>query len=81
MSAPARYSNVTAPMVTPRTCGRSAGVRAISDASVGIMPPIAKPIFHESPVPEARMLVGNRSFRKIRIGANPAHPSMLSEAV
>ena len=50
---------------------------ATSDTAVGIIPPIAKPIFQERPVPVARIEVGKRSFRKIRIGAYPALPSAL----
>ena len=49
--------------------GICAGLALASDTKVGIMPPSAKPIFQDNPVPLARISVGNRSLRKIRIGA------------
>ncbi|BBP96291.1 hypothetical protein BSFA1_14200 [Burkholderia sp. SFA1] len=52
--APTRYSTLTAARHTASTIGRSLGVRAIIETTVGIMPPIAKPMFHERPVPDAR---------------------------
>ncbi len=64
-----RKSTLIAPTNAASVTGNSTGDFATSDTTVGIIPPIAKPMFHESPVPVARIAVGKRSFRKIRIGA------------
>ena len=48
--------------------GKPCGSGVISDTSVGIIPPSAKPTFHDRPVPVARNAVGNRSLRKISRG-------------
>ncbi len=57
------------PMKTDSDIGICAGPALASETKVGIMPPSAKPIFQDRPVPLARISVGNRSLRKIRIGA------------
>ncbi len=68
-TVPTKNTSVITPEKIAKVVGRFAWLPLDSDTQVGIVPPIAKPRFHDSPVPLARIAVGNRSFRKIKIGA------------
>ena len=69
MNAPTRKITLITPTKIASVIGNWLASFATSETAVGIIPPIAKPMFQESPVPVARIAVGKRSFRKIRIGA------------
>lgn len=56
-------------MNTASAMGISCGDPLARETKVGIVPPRAKPMFHDNPVPLARSAVGKRSLRKITMGA------------
>jgi hypothetical protein len=69
VSAPAKKSTEIPNKKIANMFGRSAGAGENNETKVGIIPPIANPMFHDSPVPVERSAVGKRSLRKTTSGA------------